>query len=138
MKNIKVLFIVFVLLLLGYFLRENILFMVNKQKVEEITKYLMANEIESLVVANTKGDGSETLISGLPKELRSNYKSILEVTHLFSGLKSRVYCSFYYRDGKYPVFEVTTLRTWHGSTLYFGDIKYDYVLTDVKISNKNK
>ena len=105
--------------------------MVNKQKVEEITKYLMANEIESLVVANMKGDGSETLVSGLPKELRSNYKSIIEATRLFSGPESRVYCSFYYNDVMDPVFEVTTLRMWHGSTLYFGDIKYEYALTDV-------
>ena len=125
-NSIKALFIIFIFLVFGYFQRGNILYLINNQKVKEITNYLVANEIESLLVANMKGDESETLIGGLPLDLRRNYKSIIKTTRLLSGPESRIYCSFYYREGKDLVYEVTTSRMWPSSTFYFGDIKYVY------------
>ena len=122
---LKVFLIILFILILGYFQRDKILYLINKQNVEEISKYLINNKIEHYTVANLKGDGSEILINELPKEIINEYCSIIKTTHFFVGSEARIYCTFNKKNDK-KIFEVKTYKMWHNAFLYFGDISYEY------------
>lgn len=122
---LNVLLINLFIVLIGYFQRENILYFINKQNVEKISKYLIKNKIKNYIVANINGDGSEILINDLPKEIINQYSSIIKTTHFLVGSDARIYCTFYKKNDNL-MFEVKTYKMWHNSFLYFGDIIYEY------------
>ena len=123
-----------ILLFFYYSFRPNILHTIYKQEAQEIYTYILNNKIESIVVANIKGDGSETLVRDLPKDIKVSFNSIIKGTSYLVGTESRIYCSFYYKNGIDPIFTVETSKMWNSSSFQFGDISFEYSFSKLDLA----
>jgi len=124
MKNLLITIgIIIVLIISILFFRNELLTHICEDSLNQIQKFNIENSVSEILVANIKGDGSESKPNQLSPEISPSYKHIISSVKYFTGPDSRIYIYYKKTDRQNSLITIESSKMWKNSLYYFGDVK---------------